>query len=407
MAAALVHVLGTRDIKYDTRSFGGEFFENLPRRVGCSPLLDATISAAVSSYHAVVSRAATPSASQNQQQKAFMHYGTALQALRSAMEKFDDRAPLAITHRMYAIILLSYCQEWIDPVNKDTAPHREMLVHLLQRALRVGKVSELEKEYVYPFCQMLSWEAWVNPRLNVEEWLWALIDVALAGPRPHKYCNQHQHLPFTTLDVGVQARTALLLRDPARNMVELRRINDVSCAERAQMRVFVAQMIAAEMGLEGMTTSEEELRKARTRRVSFQVGMGLMIFFGSGVNRALQRFSHSDPDLDLAVDMHIMVDDAIEMAGLCTDLRPFGSMFVPKVLKVVWAGLPDDDGYRRVELETWLRFFECDFEGADYVDAARGVRERLDVVSGAKSIEQGGFTHGIYARAMEIRAGSW
>ena len=155
LAASLAYVIGSQDIKYDTRSFGGDFLADLPRRVGCNPLLDAAVSAAVASYHAVVHRTAIPSSSQDLQQKAFVRYGAALEALRRAMETIEHDAPLAIAHRMYAIVLISYCQDWIDPVNKDTAPHREMLAHLLQQALRVGRISEIGKVYVSPLSQSL------------------------------------------------------------------------------------------------------------------------------------------------------------------------------------------------------------------------------------------------------------
>jgi hypothetical protein len=246
----------------------------------------------------------------------------------------------------------------------------------------------------------------VNPRLDIQDWLWAIIDISTAaGPRPHRYRDQRTRLPFASLDVDTQARTALWLRDPMPNMAQLRRVHAIGCADRVQMRALVAQMRAAEMAAGSTTTDREVLKTCLTHRVTAQIGLGMMIFLGSGLNRAMQRFPDLNPDLDLAEDMHAMVDDAIQIAGLCADLRPFGSMFVPKILKVVWACLPDDDRYRRVEVEAWLRFFESDFEGADYVEAARGLRERLDVVSG-RSSGQGVFTEGIYTRAMEVRTGS-
>jgi hypothetical protein len=154
MAASLAHLLGTQDIKYDAPAFGGQFMADLPRRVGSSPLLDATVSAAVASYHAIVHRGAAASTSQELQQKAFTCYGAALQALRSAMEAYEVDSPQAIPTRIYSILLISFCQEWIDP-DKDTGPHREMLTHLLRRALRGGRLSEIDNEYLYPLCQTL------------------------------------------------------------------------------------------------------------------------------------------------------------------------------------------------------------------------------------------------------------
>ena len=98
MAASLVHVLSFEDSKHDVLQSGGQFFLDLPARIGHSPMLDASIKALVSSYHYIHHH--------NLDRETLATYGNALEHLRVGM--LDPSCSVA--HKLYAIILIGYCQ---------------------------------------------------------------------------------------------------------------------------------------------------------------------------------------------------------------------------------------------------------------------------------------------------------
>ena len=219
-----------------------------------------------------------------------------------------------------------------------------------------------------------AWGAWVNPRVELLDWFWGVLNFA-SGPRPHAF--QHQQ-PFLSLDAETQAEAALYFRDPERNLDQILRIYNTTMAEKPKLRLRIEQMLAAE----AIPAENEDVRRSRlTSRVLLQFYYGMMIFLASKLNRAMQRLHLVCDPGPLSNVMHELCDDAIWISASSANLRPFGSFVAPKALVVAWACLPEADDYRRKELEEWMVYFQSPLEGADYLKEAKWTRKRLDIVS--------------------------
>lgn len=98
MTASLISVLQVEDAKHDVLQSGGQFFLDLPSRLGHNPMLDASAKALVSSYHYVHTR--------NLDGPTLANYGRALEQLRVGMQ--DCSYSVAV--KLYAVILTVFTQ---------------------------------------------------------------------------------------------------------------------------------------------------------------------------------------------------------------------------------------------------------------------------------------------------------
>jgi hypothetical protein len=90
------------------------------------------------------------------------------------------------------------------------------------------------------------------------------------------------------------------------------------------------------------------------------------------VNHTLQIW---DKDLVLVQEIHDCIDQSITLVHQCASARPYGALFVPDFLTMVWAAATD--GYRNDELTEILLDYENDSVGADYLSHALSIRKRL------------------------------
>lgn len=97
-ASAVVYMMRSGDILWESRAMGGQMILDLIRRLGTSPLLDASISALIASFHALHHEGA--------RQRALLRYGNALGVLRVAMQD----AAQSIPAKIYSILVMIRCQ---------------------------------------------------------------------------------------------------------------------------------------------------------------------------------------------------------------------------------------------------------------------------------------------------------
>lgn len=86
-----------------------------------------------------------------------------------------------------------------------------------------------------------------------------------------------------------------------------------------------------------------------------------------------------DNDTVLLAAAHDCYYEAVDIAFQCEDLRPYGSGFLPNILKAVWAATSDTR--TDTMMEEILKDCEKGVEGADYMGEALKTKQYLPMGS--------------------------
>ncbi|KAL4728934.1 hypothetical protein ACLX1H_003340 [Fusarium chlamydosporum] len=105
---------------------------------------------------------------------------------------------------------------------------------------------------------------------------------------------------------------------------------------------------------------------------SYRFAYAILLAMATVISHTLQIWN-KDPTL--VEEQHGYIDESLILAGQCDGARPYGAMFVPDFLTMVYAAATD--GYRNEEMVRVLLDYENDCIGADYLGHALSVRERL------------------------------
>ncbi|KAM5341529.1 hypothetical protein ACJ41O_014560 [Fusarium nematophilum] len=344
--SALVCILEIDDQRYDIRTYGAYFIPDLPRRLGSNSTLDASISALVASYNAVQLK--------QPKQNALTLYGTALKALRESLQ--DPTQSVAI--KMEAVYLIFL---WMD--RKHAEKHREMLSYLLQDVVSQGKLHEIDPRNIHGLCIQVISESFINPKVELGPWFWDLVSKDLLSSRP--YCHHHQG-KLISLELGTSAELSVYLRQPERYLDQIKCIHEVFRLERPRLRHVVEECSAVVLS----PTTSHSTKKAY---LSYWTAYGGMLATGLVTARVLHAFR---ADSSCVEEVHDLCDDAILMAQRWDSFRPCAASWVPELLKIAWAAVANS--YRRKEVEELIVEYEKDMEGANFLEQARDIRDRLD-----------------------------
>lgn len=161
------------------------------------------------------------------------------------------------------------------------------------------------------------------------------------------------------------AEISIFMRSPRKNLQQLRCIYSVMRFEMPKIRrlVTLANLTAAAPNAPAMS-----IRACGSYRVAY----GILLALTTVVNHTLQIW---DEDIVLVKEIHDYIDQSITLVHQCATARPYGAMFVPDFLTMVWAAATD--GYRNDELTEILLDYENDSVGADYLGHALSIRKRL------------------------------
>ncbi|SPJ72586.1 uncharacterized protein FTOL_02315 [Fusarium torulosum] len=345
MSSSLVHILQTEDCRFDIRAFGGKLIPELVAQIGCSPALDSCVAAMVALYRSHQCR--------ESKVDALTRYGEALTATRKAI--LDPKEPIVM--KMQVVSVMYACHYWVD--RKSVEQHRGMISVLFREAVFRKQLEELDS-YMVGLTQLSVLESFLNPQFELGPWFWEACE-AIGTPRPVKY---HQG-SFISLESGTMAEISIFMRSPRKNLQQLRCIYSVIQFELPKVRqlVILATLTAAAPHAPAMS-----IRVCSSYRVAY----GILLAMTSVVNHTLQIW---DKDMSLVQDIHDCIDQSITLVYQCASARPYGAIFVPDFLTMVWAAATD--GYRNDELTEILLDYENDFVGADYLSHALSIRGRL------------------------------
>lgn len=161
------------------------------------------------------------------------------------------------------------------------------------------------------------------------------------------------------------AEAAIYIRSPRRYLYQLRCMYNLVQSEKARIRQLVTFATMATMTPKAPPMAMRVLS-------SYRFAWGLLLGLGSILNHVLRIFDH---DLDLLMESHQYVDEAIVLTEQTAPSRPNGAAFTPDYLKMVWASITDS--YRSAEIEAILLDYENDVEGAEYLEEALAMKRRL------------------------------
>lgn len=170
------------------------------------------------------------------------------------------------------------------------------------------------------------------------------------------------------MDNDTVAAAAQYLHEPEKNLVPLQGIYNLIESERPRIRQLAAVAAAAAMAPTGSV-------KAVRLQVSMLFSWGAILGFGSMVNHVLR--SYVDDDSQLIITACDYYNEALDVAAQSSKFRPYGSGFVPDVLKAVWAGTADLMGGS--EIEEIFKEYGNDVEGADHLGDAMYIKRRLEL----------------------------
>ncbi|KAI8714163.1 hypothetical protein NCS52_01135700 [Fusarium sp. LHS14.1] len=351
-ASNLVSLLEIQDVRYNLRHFGGPYCMELLHLLGTNTALDASISALIASYRATQC---------NQSRvEALTRYGTAMKLLRTSLTGTDS----SILQKIFTVINVSLCQQWINLTRQETSTHREILAHLLELSVVRQRLKEIRPEFIIGLCQIATWESMVNPRVKLGPWFW---EALRACNHLHPHVRHQDDVPSS--EVEIHATASLCLREPEKHLARLREIYKLIQQDKHKVHHIIEQWTAE-------TDMDTMLRVSS--QFGYRFGYGLLLSLGPRINRCLRRF---DKDPALVIESYEFCDQAIAIGRQCLRILPFGAGFVPTYLKSVWASTPD--AYRYSELEGLMGEYEKDFRGVGYIQQAEWIRTQFDILEGA------------------------
>ncbi|RGP80513.1 hypothetical protein FLONG3_1347 [Fusarium longipes] len=345
ITSSLVHILQTEDCRFDIRAFGGKLIPELVAQIGYNAALDSCVAAMVTLYRS--------HHCQRLRVEGLTRYGEALAATRRTM--IDPKE--SIMMKMQVVSVMFACHYWID--RKSVEQHRGIISVLFREAVLKKQLDDLEP-YMVGLTQLAVLASFLNPQFELGPWFWEACET-IGTPRPVKY---HQG-SFVSLESGTLAEVSIFMRSPKKHLHQLQCIYNVIQFEMPKVRrlITLATMAAAAPNAQAMS-----IRVCGSYRVAYSI----LLAMTAVINHTLQIW---DKDISLVGDLHDCVDESISLVQQCEGARPYGAIFVPDFLTMVYAAATD--GYRNDEMMGILLDYENDCIGADFLGQALSIRERL------------------------------
>ncbi|KAF4470810.1 hypothetical protein FALBO_2279 [Fusarium albosuccineum] len=191
-------------------------------------------------------------------------------------------------------------------------------------------------------CQIF--ELLANPKLKLGSWFWDASFQKAIMARPY--------------------------RKPERYLYQLRYYYNILGTERPFMRGLVEQSIPlAEKPDERMTL----LRLSGYAGILSQAILVTPVLKAFGVHPSYVK------------DSHDFCDKTILLAKRCVVFRPYGTFWMPELLKLAWALVKDC--YRHKEVKDLIAEYEKDTEGSNFMEEARDIKARFDRLGWSKEPE--------------------
>lgn len=334
---SFVSALQVTDVRFDLRIYG-PFVTEIPRRLGRSQALDASVQALTMAFPAVHNHQYTP--------EMYRSYGEALRHLRASL---GDPSTASSVDTLCAVYLIMVCQGWIGRGADVFPSHGEAIAYMLNAAAtRQDWQGAFEAEITNTLLFIVILESIGNPKIKLDPRLWeASGSPAIARPsRPPVSDANH----IECLQVSRLAAISGFTRDVQGSLPEILSTYEVLHTDLAKMKALLSEM--SMRPAPDLTLSE---RRGQVRR---QTGYGTLLVLGMMANWALRVYGVGDPRaLELEKDM--FVDEVVELARQAAQYRPLGSSATSGF--IVTAKAMTDDAVRLEQLGELLSLYQSDF----------------------------------------------
>ncbi|KAJ6171760.1 hypothetical protein N7470_000827 [Penicillium chermesinum] len=330
LLSCFISTLQIHDVRYAI-TYYGLFLHDLPRRLGQSAALDASVKSLVTSYpyfHKVHGR--------DFPQEVLVDYGRSLRVLR---ETLSDPRACHSPDTLCAIYLISVCQSWMG---NSSINHGEAIAHLLRNINVKECTGKFERELIAILAVPLILEGISNPRIRMESTFWGRRGIT-PGTSPTVLSSKGPPV-IDVPDINLHAPRvhAQPRRPPTRDY----------------------QFLAAEK----VTTSSPLVPGPRAR---YQTAYVMMASLALVANALMRIF---DPGNAMLMNEAAYFCDAIvDEAHLASCYRPLGSAYAALCLVVALSTA--DDPQRIARIESILGDYQSDFRDVRWGGRAAWLRQ--------------------------------
>ncbi|KAL3478032.1 hypothetical protein BJX99DRAFT_224901 [Aspergillus californicus] len=335
-----IQVLQVTDIRYDVTWYG-PFLENLPRRIGSSPALDAAIGAVTGAVTAIRTRQGFPD--------AIGRYVKGWKALRTCL---NDPVQTTSIHTVCAIYLMMICQSWIGSPDDHFAKHGEILAQILNAAVSQSGRGDFEDNMIVTLSMPVILQSIVDPGIPLGSWFWTL--AKSYAPKQPVTSNHGGRIP--SLQFYVMAQITQWIRDPALHLVDIATAYNQLITDCVTLRSVLDKI--AELHASGAPPPSTRLHTLPQAAYSMLICLALIL------NLMMRIF---DPNSSsLAEEAADLISESIWLAQLADKYRPFGVSFMPVCLVMAWTAA--GDVAVKMQIQDILVGYEADFPSTRWVE---------------------------------------
>ncbi|KAJ5179474.1 hypothetical protein N7492_002684 [Penicillium capsulatum] len=370
LSTSFVHSLKISDIRYDL-AYYGPFLHDIPRRLGSSRALDASVKTLVTAYPYFHGRGFPPS--------VFVNFGSSLRALRECL---SDPVEARSSNTLCAVYLITICQSWLGKYDDQLTSHGEAIAHMLRMADPEKCQNKFERDILMTLSIPVILESISNPRVRMEPSFWEKLVSVIRG----RSAGSSDTRPRPTTDIFTLAKFPDFIRDPDSCVSEMAATYLQIRDDSRKMRQYLDNW--------SPTQTEDWCSVALMQRSRYQAGYCLVITLGLILNTLLRAF---DPQNEmLAQESAFYCDEIIDEAELASCYRPLGAAYMALCLVIALASVENPAQHARIE--TILADYQTDFSETRWRDRAMWLRatfesHRLRIASGSGVRSPDGVVH--------------
>ncbi|OAA39063.1 hypothetical protein NOR_06323 [Metarhizium rileyi] len=340
IADTLIYFLGSTHQGYNLKPFRLSVFGELPRRIGYSAALDASLAA----FTSLLETRQSPSEQLNP--RSLQLYASGLKTLESSIANPSSRYR---SDTLCAAYILSECHIWQGRNAKLSRGHAEGLVYLISniacqdlkdmflrgicyaitanlvsgRSPEMRRETRIKKRTNVGNSQLQ--DSVFNPNVQLNPWIQELYDMPEQPLRPLLDIQAMSRLP--TCELRVFAMLPNLIRRPKENEEQIQWIYSYILDQYLQVKVFISanRETSCWNAYDGIICNERH---------------GLFIAIGITLNALLRGFNPNN--ILLVSQRSIFCADAIILAERAKQERPLAAHHVPQAIVAAWCVTEDD-----------------------------------------------------------------
>ncbi|KAF5689440.1 hypothetical protein FCIRC_1376 [Fusarium circinatum] len=358
LQAKFVAALEITNFRYGLNCYG-DFLEHIPKRLGHSHALDASVDLLMSAlpYHYTHE---IPS-------QVLAKYGSGLKVLRGPKDKKGTQLNF---ENVAAFQIMTICQSWLGQADNDLESHGQILARFMDTATDKGWNSIFELQLQETSMVALLFEALVDPQIDLEQYAKRLS----LQPLQNTY-DGNQDSYVRSSQVKKVLRIPRLLHEPLQYVEEIK-------TTYTELRDGYAIIQHRLEGVKQQKFPSERLQRQQKLIYRLQVAEAILLTAALAVNRILRALYPNDSVLLL--EASILTNELITLAkGVC-QYRPLGASYIPPCLVAAWAMTSALEPQKN-EIEALLTEYQHDYARIKWMDLAVSLKGLNGVLLGRVS----------------------